>query len=305
MSQPPNSPGEQQANASAFAQWQSLKDSGHFKPATSISLHSLSPASVPLLGSPIDLGPPISANTTPHATPTPPAYSPTSAYAPRPDAPTAPVHPIATYVPRSERPTTPDYPASTYAPPRAAPIPPAHAPSPYTAHPTAPQLAPTSQNNIPQSTYGPFPGAHGYASQPQILLTPDSITRDMLASRVQTLLRLALPEFNISQNVMLSMSLVSRIIHLGQNGALGPHGIQKLDEIFIVIGHDGLKKYMALAVMAPVSLCVLLKGTSEDLEGKEPLVDRKSMEWLRQGFHNVAVDEYNRLQRSMQVPARR
>jgi hypothetical protein len=122
---------------------------------------------------------------------------------------------------------------------------------------------------------------------------------------VQTLLRFALPEFNISQNVMLSMSLVSRIIHLGQNGALGPHGIQKLDEIFIVIGHDGLKKYMALAVMAPVSLCVLLRGTSEDLEGKEPLVDRKSMEWLRQGFHNVAVDEYNRLQRSMQVPARR
>lgn len=101
------------------------------------------------------------------------------------------------------------------------------------------------------------------------------------------------------------MSLISKIIHLGQNGSLGPHGIQTLEEIFMVIGHDGSKKYMALAVMAPLKLCVLLRGTSEDLEGKEPLDDQKSMEWLRQGFHNVAVDEFNRAQQGMRGTGRR
>ena len=109
----------------------------------------------------------------------------------------------------------------------------------------------------------------------------------------------------MSQNVQLSMSLISKIIHLGQTGSLGPHGIQTLDEIFMVIGHEGSKKYMALAVMSPVKLCVLLRGTSEDLEGKEPLVDQKSMEWLRQGFFNVAADEFNRSQQGMRGSGRR
>jgi hypothetical protein len=122
----------------------------------------------------------------------------------------------------------------------------------------------------------------------------------MLAAHVQDLLRYKLPEFNMPQTVILASSLVNRIIHLGQNGRLGPYGLGHLDNIFLCVGHEGAKKYMALALIGKGQSCVLLKGTSEDLEGKEPLEDEKSMEWLRQGFFNVAVDEYNELNRAMQ-----
>jgi hypothetical protein len=43
---------------------------------------------------------------------------------------------------------------------------------------------------------------------------------------------------------------------------------------------------------------VLLKGQNTDLEGKNPLEDKVAMEWLRQGFHNNAFYECERVSNS-------
>lgn len=77
---------------------------------------------------------------------------------------------------------------------------------------------------------------------------------------------------------------------VGQDGKLGPDGIQGVDEIFIVVGYEGTRRYMGLAVNAPEKLFVLLKGRLLESMGRNHLVEAAFMEELRLGFHNASFE---------------
>jgi hypothetical protein len=158
-----------------------------------------------------------------------------------------------------------------------------------------PNLAPAyhQPNRMGHQTYGPFPGALQLPQPP--LYTPESLTRNMISARIQQLLHGKLYEFSAPALVMLSTQLTNRVIHLGVNGHLGPNGLSGVNDIFMVIGHEGKGVYMSLAVMAPTALRILLRSQVAEFEGKDPMKDAGVMEWLRKNFFNVALDEWQRL----------
>jgi hypothetical protein len=90
----------------------------------------------------------------------------------------------------------------------------------------------------------------------------------------------------------------------GRNGHLGPNGIQGVDEIFIVVGYEGTKRYMGLAVNAPNSLLVLLKGQSLESKDRNHLRDAAFLEEIRQGFHYAVVDTWARVDQDVKKQAR-
>jgi hypothetical protein len=90
----------------------------------------------------------------------------------------------------------------------------------------------------------------------------------------------------------------------GQNGHLGPNGIQGVGEIFIVVGYEGTKRYMGFAVNAPENLLILLKGQSLESKDRNHLRDAVFLEEIRQGFHHAAVETWARVNQDLQKQAR-
>jgi hypothetical protein len=90
----------------------------------------------------------------------------------------------------------------------------------------------------------------------------------------------------------LSSTITNRLVTLGTAGKLGACGLETVNDIFMVIGYEGDMSYMALAVIAPEELRLLLKGPNTDVGGKDALNDPQALEWLRQGFHDVALSEW-------------
>ncbi|OAL05538.1 hypothetical protein IQ06DRAFT_212341 [Phaeosphaeriaceae sp. SRC1lsM3a] len=146
----------------------------------------------------------------------------------------------------------------------------------------------------PISSYSHFPGYRQPPPPEVIIPTSDSITRESIAIRLQSLLSTNLPGWISRHIVHISTSLTERIVSLGKNGDLAPHGIGSVDDIFMVVGHDRGYHYLALAVTAPIALKVLMKGPSYSLDGMDPLRDQQSMEILRRGFGDVAFKEWSR-----------
>jgi hypothetical protein len=118
---------------------------------------------------------------------------------------------------------------------------------------------------------------HAPVHQPLIHIT-NSITHITINTRVHSLLEDKLTSWHPSAIVTLSSSITNLVISLGTKGDLS---------------------YMALVVKAPGEVKVLLKGQNTNLEGKDSLEDRLAMEWLRQGFHNNAFYECERVGDSM------
>ncbi|KAF1921547.1 hypothetical protein BDU57DRAFT_489410 [Ampelomyces quisqualis] len=164
-------------------------------------------------------------------------------------------------------------------------------------------VTPTAAPPRPVPTYGPFPGyaPMQYSPPPP----PDSIMRDNIVTRIQTLLQTKLPQWGIPHIVKLSSNLADRIISLVQGGHIGSEGIFSVDDIFIVVGHEGVGRYMALAVVAPVALNILLKGQTWNMKGIDPMKDPVAIEWVRMGFHNLASDQWTRLNDEMRRGSRR
>ncbi|KAH7083812.1 hypothetical protein FB567DRAFT_529969 [Paraphoma chrysanthemicola] len=162
------------------------------------------------------------------------------------------------------------------------------------------------------------------------------ISTTSISTRIQSLLAPILVNFQPNALVLLSTSLTNQIVQLSTRGRLGSTGLLSTDDIIMTIGHEGLTRYMALAVQARGEVKVLLRGTGQDVgigdlvwdvdggEGqrfggkevptggrgwaKEPGVlgvGTARLEWLRQGFYNVAVDEYNRLREEIERGGRR
>jgi hypothetical protein len=139
---------------------------------------------------------------------------------------------------------------------------------------------------------------HAPVHQPLIHIT-NSITHITINTRVHSLLEDKLTSWHPSAIVTLSSSITNLVISLGTKGDLGPHGLSSVNDIHMAVGHDGIMSYMALVVKAPGEVKVLLKGQNTNLEGKDSLEDRLAMEWLRQGFHNNAFYECERVGDSM------
>jgi hypothetical protein len=104
------------------------------------------------------------------------------------------------------------------------------------------------------------------------------------------------PDFHVMTftnhvTVHLSHTIIAR----GQAGLLGPHGLSTLEDMYMVIGFEGSKRYMALAVNASSRLDILIKGAAVEAEARDPLVDDRFMEELRVGFYHVATSEWQRL----------
>jgi hypothetical protein len=133
----------------------------------------------------------------------------------------------------------------------------------------------------------------------QSIYTPDSITYEMVVARIQSLMESKLTSCATSGIVVLSSSITNHLISLGTTGELGPAGLESVKDIFMVVGHEGAMSYMALACTAPMKLRILLKGYNTDLKGVNALTDPEAMESLRQGFHNVAVCEWERINANM------
>lgn len=117
----------------------------------------------------------------------------------------------------------------------------------------------------------------------------------MILTRIQYLLQFKLLNWGIPQIVMLSSSIAKRVISLDRDGHLGPDGLSSMENIFMVVGHEGNMRYMALVVTAPIELKLLLTGWKTDLKGRNPMKDAEAMEWVRQGFNNGAWAVLNRL----------
>jgi hypothetical protein len=141
---------------------------------------------------------------------------------------------------------------------------------------------------------------------------PDCITPSHVSTRIQSLLETTLIGWQPHPIVMLSTQLVNHVVSLSTNGYLGPKGLLSVKDIFMTIGHQGPKRYMALAVIAPSEVMVLLRGNAEDVgigdlvyDVVEGRMGTARLEWLRQAFHNAAVDEWSRVREAMERSVRR
>ncbi|KAF1847071.1 uncharacterized protein K460DRAFT_402437 [Cucurbitaria berberidis CBS 394.84] len=189
-------------------------------------------------------------------------------------------------------PATTAAPASFSTPPTGHTTPPAS-----TAVPTARLGAAASLHHSPQLPTPPTAYTPRLASQSvltQQSLSPDSITREMIIERIQYLLQDKLPRWSTPTAVLeLAKRLTFILIEYGQRGGLGPHGLSKLSDIFMSVGHEGIWHYMALTVNPGMGdVQILLKGELREKEGKDPLHDEELMEMLRDGFDQQAVREW-------------
>ncbi|KAH7067428.1 hypothetical protein BKA63DRAFT_607291 [Paraphoma chrysanthemicola] len=168
--------------------------------------------------------------------------------------------------------------------------------------------------------------------------TPRShlISTSSISERIQSLLAPILVGFQPNALVLLSTHLANQIAHLSTRGRLGPSGLLSTDNIFMTIGNEGVTRYMALAVQAHGEVRLLLRGTGQDVSigdlvwdvdggegqrigGEEGPTGGRGwskeagvlgvgtgrLEWLRQGFHHSAVNEYNRVREEMERGGRR
>jgi hypothetical protein len=147
-------------------------------------------------------------------------------------------------------------------------------------------------------------------SQP-ILPPPDCITPSHVSARIQSLLETTLLGWQPQDIVMLSTQLVNHIVSLSRNGYLGPKGLLSVKDIFMTIGHQGPKRYMALALNAPDGMRVLLRGDASDVgigdlvyDVVEGRMGTARLEWLRQAFHNAALNEWIRVREAMERSVR-
>lgn len=79
----------------------------------------------------------------------------------------------------------------------------------------------------------------------------------------------------------------------------------------MTIGHQGPKRYMALALNAQDGVRVLLRGGASDVgigdlvyDVVEGRMGTARLEWLRQAFHNAAVNEWIRVREAMERSVR-
>lgn len=171
-----------------------------------------------------------------------------------------------------------------------------------------------SSKRLPTQTTSGIPHASGssqYHARPltdpqhaaHLLLTPDSITREMIQARLAELLESQIPSFNSYAITKIAIHLTQVVISAGQSGKLGPRGLGKLTDIFMSIGHEGKKHYMCIAISAPGAghVQVLLMGDLCEKEGLDPLLDEELMEMCRKGLEGVARKMYESL---VPVPGR-
>lgn len=144
------------------------------------------------------------------------------------------------------------------------------------------------------SASGPSPGAFLHVQQPELLNTND-ITYATIVARIETLLLDQLSKWNDPQIATLSGHLATKIIKLSQRGSLGPLGLTSVQDIFMVVGHEGPQHYMALAVTAPTSLEIVLKGRNSNKTGLKLSEAPEEMELLTQGFRQSAMVEWQKV----------
>jgi len=132
-------------------------------------------------------------------------------------------------------------------------------------------------------------------------ISPDSITEDGICARIQGLLSYHLRNWNPTNILVLASSFTQSLITLGRNGHLGPNGLGSYLDIFMVLGYEGNVplRFFGLGVMAPMQVRMLLRTASYDLKGMNPLRDVKTLEFMMEGFHNVAVKKLNRVNESI------
>ncbi|KAJ4362443.1 hypothetical protein N0V83_010536 [Neocucurbitaria cava] len=125
-------------------------------------------------------------------------------------------------------------------------------------------------------------------------MSPDSITRDMIVDRIYGLLQGELLQWDKETALKdLAKHLASVLIEIGRRGNLGPHGLSRLSDIFMSVGHQGTTHYMALTVNPGIGdIQILLKGELREKDGKNPLHDEGQMEMLRDGFNREAVRQW-------------
>lgn len=340
MSQPPNSDGTT-VYKSALEEYHAKAAAGYFKPATVDTIAGMSLANARAVNFPALQGPAPPAlyqNTAPPPTDTtgptvlaataapPGSYAPhgsfasaTAAPSPGPTQATAAAPPttVTAYSPYGTLPSTTTATAPAHATSAAPPMM-VTTHSPYGTLPAIPTPRVTYSGHQPNllphhntsTTNGAFPGYRQPLPQlqprPDVFVpTPDSITFEHIAVRLQFLLEPNLTNWHPQQVVLLSTTLTNQIITLGKNRDLGPDGIGSLNDIFIAVGHEGEWHYMALAVVAPIAVKVLLRGPSYFLDGRNPLVDETSMEILRGGFRTVAGQEWRKADAAMRRGGRR
>jgi hypothetical protein len=148
-----------------------------------------------------------------------------------------------------------------------------------------------------------------YMESPYPPQPPAPITQRLISTRIQNLLQSKLSHWQDAAIMMLSCKLVCTlrlfastntcpaylshvIISRDRAGLLGPDGISSVNEIFMVIGHEGTTKYMALAVTTPIDLHILFRGEAREAENRDPLEDGEYMEELRLAFYEVAVAQW-------------
>jgi hypothetical protein len=175
-------------------------------------------------------------------------------------------------------------------------------PSTHMTLPPVPYANARTTSSAPSLTFGPasyaseWPTTQPSASvQQSETVTTDSIPHDMIVARIQALLEDKLPTWDTPYIVTLSSRLANDVIKLGGRGHLGSYGVSSVEDIFMVIGHEGPRHYMALAVHAPNSMRILLQGQSNYMDGADPLKDSEKMEWLRQGFNSNALKEWQKI----------
>jgi hypothetical protein len=90
--------------------------------------------------------------------------------------------------------------------------------------------------------------------------------------------------------------LRDEIIHHGVSGTFGPHGLGKLTDVFMSIGHEGTAQYSCLAVSSQWGdVTVILRGDSCELEGKHPNQDEEAMEKVKAALDEAALRLYRRI----------
>ncbi|KAF2026858.1 hypothetical protein EK21DRAFT_73197 [Setomelanomma holmii] len=180
-----------------------------------------------------------------------------------------------------------------------------HYPTPAPPALRSPMYAPTRQSTGSPALYN-SPYATGPSMPPMAMFSQQRVNQQHVLARIQSLLHDTLHSWPHQEILILSKYLLSHVVPLSIKGQLGPHGLVCVQDIFMTIGHEGARSYMALAINAPGEVKVLLKGVAEDI-GVERWKDNEAgVECLRQGFDNVAVDEWRKVSRGLnQVMERR
>jgi hypothetical protein len=93
-----------------------------------------------------------------------------------------------------------------------------------------------------------------------------------------------------------AVHLRDSIIHHGVSGSFGPHGLSKLTDVFMSIGHEGTAQYPCLAVSSQWGdVTVLLKGDNCELEDKHPNQDEEAMGKVKKALDGAALRLYRKI----------